>query len=255
MRQNAGDKLHGGFAQAQFRVGVIERVFAVFHQRHIGVHTRTVDPENGLRHKGGMQAVTACIGLDNMLKGYHIVRGFEHFVKTEVDFVLAFGNLVVRSLDFIAHIFERQANVAAALFALVGGTHIEIACHIGGFGGGVAVFVKLEQEKFAFRTDIEGVTHIGGFFNHLFQNISRIAEERGFAVRTVDIADQAGNSVFPRQNDERIVIGAQIHIGLVDTHKALNRGAVKHTFVIQRFFQLAFGNGNIFHLPENIREL
>ena len=255
MFENTGDEVHCGFAEAQFCVGVIERVFAVFHQRHVGVHTGTVDAVNGLRHERCVQAVTASIGFNNMFKGNNVVCGFQRFVKTEVDFVLTLCHFVVGSFNFKAHFFQRQADIAAALFALVGGTHIEIARNVAGLGGRVAFFIQLEQEEFTFRTDVERIAHVCGFFNDFFQNVSRVAEEWGFAVCAIDVANHARNAVFPRQDDERIIIRAEIHVGFIDTNIALNRGTVEHAFIVQCFFELALGNRNIFQLTENIREL
>ena len=85
----------------------------------------------------------------------------------------------------------------------------------------MALFVGFKQEEFTLGAYIERIAHIGSFFNYLFKNVSRIAEERSVAVSAINVADKACNSVLPRKYNERIVIGSQIHIGLIDSYEAL----------------------------------
>ena len=119
------------------------------------------------------------------------------------------------------------------------------------------MFVCVEEEKFALRAYIKGITHVGRLLQRFAQDIARIALKR-LSILFVYVADQARNlSVLrmPRQQAERVEIWPQIHVGLLDAHKAFNGGTVEHALVIQRFPRLATRNGNILQRAENIGEL
>ena len=107
------------------------------------------------------------------------------------------------------------------MLTLIGGAHIKVTRNIACFCGGISVLIKLEEEEFTLGAYIERIAHIGSLFKYLFKNVSRIAEERSVAVSAINVADKACNSVLPRKYNERIVIGSQIHIGLIDSYEAL----------------------------------
>ena len=207
MGEKSCNKLICCFAESVFIVWVIESVFTALHKGHICVHTRTVNTEYGLGHKCCVKSVTACICFNNMLEGYNLICRIKSLCKTEVDFVLSLCNLVVGSLNLITHFLQSKANIASALLTLVGRSHIEITCNIGCFCGGLAFFIKLEKEELALRAYIEGITHIGGFFYCLSENISGVACKRSNLIGTVNIADKACNAVLPGKKSECIVIG------------------------------------------------
>ena len=78
------------------------------------------------------------------------------------------------------------------------------------------------------------------------------------AVRIVDITDHTSNFSMlrtPWQDREGVQIRPQVLVRLVDTYKAFDRTAVDHDIVIDSFFDLAGGDGNIFKLTKDIREL
>ena len=89
------------------------------------------------------------------------------------------------------------------------------------------------------------------------QNIARIAFKRRM-IRTIYIADQSRNAVFFRRpgiDDKGIQIRIQTHIRFLNAHKALDGGAVKHTVVFQRFFQLLVGDRHVFQRTQNVCKL
>ncbi len=82
----------------------------------------------------------------------------------------------------------------------------------------------MEKEKLAFRSDIEGKAHILSCLYGASEHIARVAVE-GCAVIPVNIAYQTGNLALfgmPWENYEAVVIGTQIHIRLLNSHKALD---------------------------------
>ena len=73
------------------------------------------------------------------------------------------------------------------------------------------------------------------------------------------IADDAGRSrtvlVAPGEQREGVEVRLQVHVRLVDTDKALDGGTVEHDLAVQRLFNLAEREGDIFHEAENIHKL
>ena len=59
----------------------------------------------------------------------------------------------------------------------------------------------------------------------------------------------------PWQNFKGIQIWKQVHVRLINPHKALYGRAIKHTAVIQRPVQLAGGDSHILKHAEDIRKL
>ena len=97
MMHNTCNKLISDFGEAKLIGRIIKSIGAVveFEKAHIGVHTGAVNTVNRLRHKGCMQAVLCGICFNNMLKGHNSVGRGHNIVKSEIDFMLRFGNLVV----------------------------------------------------------------------------------------------------------------------------------------------------------------
>ena len=183
------------------------------------MHAAAVDAENRLGHERGVQSVTFRNRLDDQLERFDVVGGAEGFVVLEVDFVLTVGDFVVRGFDFKAHVFQGQADVASNVFAHVVCAEVEVPAFVGRLNGGNAVGVGLKEEELAFRADVESESHVLGFLENLFEDVSRVAFKRGL-VRTVDVADESGDFVLlrtPREDNERIVVRAKIHVGFFDS--------------------------------------
>lgn len=75
----------------------------------------------------------------------------------------------------------------------------------------------------------------------------------------MDITDDSGRGnaclITPRQNCKGVVVGNQIHVGLFDPGKAVDRRTVKHDFAIKGFSDLAARNRNILQEAVNITKL
>ena len=92
---------------------------------------------------------------------------------------------------------------------------------------------------------------------YVLKNISRIAFV-SCSIRSVNIADKSCNLSLlrpPRKNFKCIQIRVQIHIRFFDSGKSFYRRSIKHTFIIQCSFKLAYCNRYILHCSENIGEL
>ena len=159
--------------------------------------------------------------------------------------------------DLKADLFQRQTDLTAGKLGAVERSLVEIADLVVRFGGGLAVRVGLKEEELALGTDVEGVAHIGGFLENLVQHAARIAGKGG-AVGIAHIADHArADAVFlvPRQHGERVKVGTQVLIGLLNAGVTFDGAAIEHDLTVDRLFDLGCGQRHAFELTEDIREL
>ena len=241
MIHNSGNEAVCRLGKAVFIVFVIEGVFAVFEKGDVCVHSRAALAENGLRHECCIKSVAVGKVFNNKSERHNIVRRAQDLVIFKVNFMLAFCVLVVGRFNFKAHAFKRQADVLAAVLALVNRAEVKIAAPVMAVGGGTSLFIRAEKEEFALRANIAGVAHVGGLFDCALENMARIALKRG-AVGEIYITDEpCGFSALalPGENNERVEVGVQAHIRLLNADKAVNRRAVKAAAVVKRFFKLA----------------
>ena len=122
-----------------------------------------------------MKSVRLGDTLDDILESHDIVRGSQNLVVFEIYLMLSLGDLVVGRFYFKAHLFERKADVTAAVLAAVNGAEVEVAALVVSLGSGLAVFVDMEQEEFALRADIARIAHIRRFLYRAAQDIARVA--------------------------------------------------------------------------------
>ena len=221
------------------------------------MHTAAVDAEDGLGHEGGMKSVLLGQRLNGQLEGHDVIGGGQSLGVLEVDLMLTGGHLVVGSLDFEAHLFQRHADFPASAFAVIQRAQIKVTGFVVGGGGGLALFIRLEQEELALRAYVEAVAHISRLLQHPLQRAPGIAHERR-AVGIVHIADQAGHLALlgpPGQYGESIQIRTQVLVGFLDAHKALDGAAVDHDLIIDRLLDLRSRNGHVLQLTKNIGKL
>ena len=188
------------------------------------MHTRAAFTENRLRHKGCVKTVAVCKVFNNKLERHNIVRRAQNLVILEVDLMLTLCVFVVGRLNFKAHAFKRQADVLAAVLTLVNGAEVKVAAPVVAVGGGSALFVRAEKEKFALGADIAGVAHVRRLFDCALEYPARIAL-KGCAVGEVYVADEpCGFSAFalPGENNKRVKIRVQAHIGFLNADKAVD---------------------------------
>ena len=161
-----------------------------------------------------------------MLKGHNSVGRGHNIAKLEVNFVLSLCNFVMRSLDCVAHFFKCKANITTAVFAMVNRVKVKITGLITCFKSRCAVFIKLEEEEFTFRTNIEAVAHFCRLVNNFLKHISRVALKRSYIVCLIHRANKSCclciEVLSPRENSPCIIIRMQVHIRLVNSDKTVN---------------------------------
>ena len=268
--ERIGDRRHAAHMAQQSRdkavrlpgkllhsVRIEKDILPVLKQRHIRMHAAAVDAVDRLRHERGMEAAHLRNRLDRHAERHDIVRRAEGVGIAEVDFVLSLGNLVVARLDLEPELLEHQADLAPHVPAAVDGRHIEVPRRIRGARRGTALVVRLKQEKLHLRPDVERIAEGLRLFQRLFQNIARVADKRR-AVRIIHVADHARGLArmrLPRQHGERVQIGTQILVGLMDAREALDGAAVDRTFVVHGLFDLRPRDRDVLELPENVGKL
>ena len=185
-----------------------------------------------------------------------MIRRQERVGIFKVDLVLTGGPFVVGGLDLKTHLIEGKHDIPPGVFTTVDWRQVEIPALVVGDGGRNPLFVKAEKEELAFRADIDGVTNSFGFLDTR-RRITGVADKR-LAVLGVDVTDQTGDLIspgFPGKEGKGFGNGPEVHIRLFNTGKPLNSGTVKHNLVVQGFFQLLDGDGDILYYPQDIREL
>ena len=257
--QGAGDIGVGHRGELQ-GVGLVKKGVGPVEveQRLVGMHPGAVDAKNRLGHKGGVEAIAGGNGFYHPLKGDGIVGGGQGIGIFKIDLVLALGHFVVGSLDFKTHFLKRFDDLPATVVAHILGVKGEIAGDIAGDGGRQALLVFFKEEKLRLSADVHGIAECFGFSEDPFE-VHPGAAFKGLAVGLMDIADYPRSSdailVAPGQEGKGVVIGLEVHIGLVDPHKAVNRRTIKHDIAVERFLDLAFRQGHIFHEAEDIDKL
>ena len=110
-QQARSDEMVGFLGELPVAVGVIEHVFPVFEQGHVGVHAGACGAIDGLGHEGGVEAVGIGDLLHRLLKGDDIVRSGEGLGVLEVNLMLVSGTLVVGGFDFKPQGLQGQADL------------------------------------------------------------------------------------------------------------------------------------------------
>ena len=221
------------------------------------MHAGAVDALLGLGHKGGVKAVALGNGLGRHLEGHNIVRRTQHVLILEINLVLGRGDLMVGGFHLKSHVLQIQHNVPAHVLRQVDGRHVKIPGRLVGLGGGTALLVGVEQEKLALRANVEHVPHLLRPLHGALQHKTRVPD-KGLLIHAVHVADQARHLALlgpPGEYLKGVQVGIQVHVGLVDPHKALDGGAVEHAAVVQGFPKLAGRDGHIFQHSEDIRKL
>ena len=196
-------------------------------------------------------------GLNRHLKSHNIIRRCQCIRILQINLMLGRRDLVMRSLNLKSHLFQIQHNIPPYIFRHINRAHIKISGHFMRFGSWLSFFICLKQKKFTFWTYQKSITHIGCFFQYLFQHKARISLKR-FSSWPIHITNQPCHLPLlrpPRKNFKSIQIRMQVHIRLLNPHKSLNRRTIKHTTIIQCLSQLAGSYGHILQHSKNICKL
>ena len=255
--QDATDEIACDLGQTFWICRVMKHIDAVLEQRHIRVQARSTDFGDWFGHEGRVHAIAPGDCLDSLLESHQAISCSDCLVEAKVNFMLAGGNLMMRGFDFKAHFLQSQDNFPPDILALTERFEIEIGTGVIGLGGRVALVIGVEQEKFTLRTHIEDVAHLFGLADNFSEDLARVAG-KGLAFQCLEIADQPGHFALlrsPGEDQERVQVWLQVHVGFLDPGETFDRGTIKHADTIESLVQLARADRDIFHGAENVGEL
>src|SRR5258705_521451 len=146
---------------------------------------------------------------------------------------------------------------AANLLGAIDGRLVEVAAVIVRDGGRLTVRIQLKDEELGLDPCHHLVAEPLGFRDLALQRLARAPGERR-PIRIVDVADHPGDlagAVAVREHPERLEVGPQHHVRLLDPHEALDRRAVEHDVALERLFELALGYLDVLVDAEDVGEL
>ena len=166
-------------------------------------------------------------------------------------------HLVVRRLDLEAHLLQVGDDQPPRLLAPVHRADVEVAGDVVHLGRRAAARVLVEEEELR----LDARHHLEAQLlraRHLpLQRQPRAPRELG-VVGVVDVADDAGDHPLlraPRKDAEGAEVRGEEHVGLLDPHEALDRGAVEHDLPVQRLLELTARHLDVLHHAQNVGEL
>ena len=277
MLDHAADEEQAVFRQAGIFIASESRL-AVAPDRHMNVHARTVVAKHRLRHEGRRLAVGVGDLVHDILVDLHLVGVANQRVELQAEFVLGSRNLVVMLLNTYAHLGEHGQHLGTHVLRGVDRRNREIAAldaravaHIAGLIVSVVVGRQLgrvqlkarvvgvslvlhivEDEELGFRTDEDRVAHAFGL--HIGFGLLRRAAWIaiiGFAGNGIeDVAHHNhGGLREERVHVDRVHVGHEHHVGLIDGLPAADGRAVEHDAVGEHVFV------NFYHVHRDVVHL
>ncbi len=278
----------GDVAEARVgEVGVLvagEHRLAVFPDRLVAVHARTVVAEDRLRHEARGLAVGGSHLMDHVLVDLHVVGERDHRPELDAEFMLRGGDLVMVLLDDDAHLRHDREHLGADVLAAVDRRYREVAAlgartvaevaHLV-LGAGVrrqfrAVELEarvvgirveahvVEDEELGFGAEHHavadaGLLHVG--FGALGDG-ARITLVHLARRRLEHVAENRDGGLREEGVDmRRCRIRHQRHVGRLDALPARDRGPVEGIAVREHGFVDARGvGGHVLHLALGIGE-
>ena len=234
MPEHTGGELLADDGEAPLIVGVVEGVGLALEERKVRVHAGALYAVERLWHERGVDAAIHGDLLHDQPKRHDVVRHAKCLGVAEVDLVLARRVLVERVLDRDAHRLKHVDRGLAQIARHVSGREIEIRGVVDRLGSTTLGLARFEVEELGFRSGEERVPLLPGGGEVALQDLSGIPLERG-VIKALDVAEHPARrlvSFGPRQQFEGGGIGTGEDIGLVDSAKAVDGGAVElHTLV------------------------
>ena len=180
--------------------------------------------------------------LDHHAGGHDGVGHGERVGVAQVDLVLAPRILVLGVLDGDAHLLEHEHRAPAQVARQVGHREVEVGARVeadrapGGVGVG-------EVEELHLGGGEEGVARGTGPLERASQGVARVALERR-AVEVGDVAEDAGDLgvVVPRQQLERLGVGAGEDVGLLHPAEPVDGRPVEGHALVECVLQLGRGD-------------
>ena len=253
MGQYTGHKAAGYAVRGNI---ALKQVFAVHVKREVDVQPAAGLLGQGLGQKAGVQTVAHGNGTNDLLKGHHVVGGFQRPGVAAVDLVLAIAAFVVAVLGCHTHLLHGQADIPAQVFTRIQRRNVKISATVDGDAGGAAPVVLFKQIKLALGTHVAGKSQLFEFAVHIPQKAPAVAAE-GCAVRHFHIAEELHHPPFggtPRQDGHGRKIRPQYKVAFLNVHKACNGAAVKAHALFQCLGQVAGQHGNVLLCAKDIAE-
>ena len=100
-------------------------------------------------------------GLGCHLKSHNVICCLKTFCILQIDLMLGRSNLMVACFHLKAHIFQIEHNISAHIFPKINRGNVKIAGSLMRLGSRPSLFVRVEQEKFTLRSNLERISHIG----------------------------------------------------------------------------------------------
>ena len=210
------------------RAGRPERVLLALEQGLVRVHAAAVLPEDRLRHERREQPELGRDLLHDESERRDVVRRLEGVGVSKVDLVLPVRHFVVRRLDLKAHSLQHVDHRASRVFAEVSGCEVEISSHVVRGRQRLARRPRTEQEKLRLHARVHRVAHTLCLREQRLQRAARVAGKRR-PIGRVDVADQPADTIgfvsagSPGKYPERVEIGSEQHVRLLDAHESLDR--------------------------------
>ena len=244
MRENTGDHLRhnvlaGGAAGGEIDVHAVARFAA-----------------QGLRGEVGGKTVAQGDGIYDCAERDRIVRGFDRLGIPEIDLILTGSLFMVGAFRADAHLFKRQADLAADVLALILGRNVHVPGAVVGDRGRFAVFVPPEEIKLHLRTKRERNAHRRGVVYRLLQQRAAVTL-KGCAVRAQNAAEQARHTPVirpPREQTERRGVRLQKEIRAQFVAEAGDSGGVKRDAGGKRAVERIRQNGHVLLVAGQVKK-
>ena len=185
-----------------------------------------------------------------------MIRRRQRIVGLNSDFVLPWPHFVMGGNGTDAHLFQRQADVAADVFPAVERRDVQEARPIVRDGGRVAVFIQTEKVEFALCAEAEGKALLRGA-------LCGVAKQQAAVLREGTAGAVGDGAVEPRhaprlrppgQHLQGGGVGVQHHVRRGGTGKAAHQSRVKGNAALEGAGQLVRHDGDIFQRAECVAE-
>ena len=231
---------------------VVERVHVAFEQRQVGVHPGAEVARERLGHERRVHAVVGGDLLHHVAERDHVVGHRERVAVAQVDLVLARSELVMAVLDGDPHRLERHDRLLAQVGHLLELGDVEEPGVVERLGG----VRRREVEELHLGAGVEREALLPGPLQVALQDEARVTLE-GLVRDAQHVAEDArrqGVIPVPGHDHERVGVGLEQHVRLLDTAVALDRRPVEGHALLEGDLELGGGDLEALQEPEDVGE-
>ena len=186
------------------------------------------------------------------MKRHQVVGARQRVGPVEIDLVLPGPAFMVADLRADVHGQKRQADFTAHVFPAVQRGDVQIAAAVLRAVGDAPLLVGLEQIKFAFRADADGIAAALGQLLRPAEDSAGVAVV-GLAVCGQHVAQQAAHAAGlrpPRQDAQRFRVRPKQQVCPFASVQAVDRLGIKRHALLERLGQQFRLDGDIFQFSE-----